>query len=266
MHPGTSIYYLPHVLALQPALLHSYALGTIIVEHITRILGRTRFLNGSVCSAIGFPLRLREPLEKIQSSTIGFSRSRSRFHTLVLASVLHAVFFAIMGSERGFASMMIAYVISAFARSFVAGACAPPTRSSYSPPSANARSGLRTLATLYVPHFRRRAVSLMFGPRNVYVPFVAKGGLGFLYGFNCKFRWVLSRVGPALMLYPRARSCRKLRSTARVPKHHRHWHPLGKFLLRLAGALRAQYELHHLRVLADAERAEGRRGARVAVA
>ncbi|OJT15995.1 hypothetical protein TRAPUB_11720 [Trametes pubescens] len=47
-----------------------------------------------------------------------------------------------MGSERGFASMMIAYVISAFARSFVA-------------------------ATL-----------------NVYVPFVAKGGLGFLYGFN----------------------------------------------------------------------------------
>ncbi|EIW64901.1 MFS general substrate transporter [Trametes versicolor FP-101664 SS1] len=119
-----------------------YALGTAIVEHITRILGRTRFLNGSVSSAIGFPLPSRGPSEKIQSSTIGFSRSRSRFHTLVLASVLHAVFFAIMGSERGFASMMIAYVISAFARSFVA-------------------------ATL-----------------NVYVPFVAKGGLGFLYGFN----------------------------------------------------------------------------------
>lgn len=110
------------MLALQPALLHSYALGTIIVEHITRILGRTRFLNGSVSSAIGFALRSREPSEKIQSSTIGFSRSRSRFYTLVLASVLHAVFFAIMGSERGFASMMIAYVISAFARSFVAGA------------------------------------------------------------------------------------------------------------------------------------------------
>ncbi|KAL1952200.1 hypothetical protein VTO73DRAFT_1349 [Trametes versicolor] len=137
-----------------------YALGTVIVEHITRILGRTRFLNGSVSSAIGFPWPSREPSKKIQSSTIGFSRSRSRFHTLVLASVLHAVFFAIMGSERGFASMMIAYVISAFARSFVAG--------------AHRRSG----------HPTHRAVLTLAPPRNVYVPFVAKGGLGFLYGFN----------------------------------------------------------------------------------
>ncbi len=105
----------------------------------------------------------------------------------------------------------------------------------------------------------------MFDPRNVYVPFVAKGGLGFLYGFNCTSRRSFFRVGPTLMLRPGVRSGRKLRSTARVPEHHRHRHPLGEFLLWFAGPVRTQHELHRLCLLADAGRAEGRCGARVAV-
>lgn len=50
-----------------------------------------------------------------------YSQCQSRYLTLVLASILHACFFAIMGSKKGFPSMLIAYVISAFARSFVSG-------------------------------------------------------------------------------------------------------------------------------------------------
>ncbi|KAI0359166.1 MFS general substrate transporter [Trametes cingulata] len=124
-----------------------YALGTISVEHVTRFLGRIRFHTNRPPSVITFPLRSRDnsvPSSEKETSIIGFSRSRSRFYTMMCASVLHAAFFVLMGSKSGFASMMIAYVISAFARSFVSGA----------------------------------------SNQNVYVPSVSKGGLGFLYGFT----------------------------------------------------------------------------------
>ncbi|CDO72449.1 hypothetical protein BN946_scf184977.g150 [Trametes cinnabarina] len=50
---------------------------------------------------------------------VAYSKSRSRFYTMLCASVLHAIFFIIMGTKSGFPSMMVAYVISAFARSFI---------------------------------------------------------------------------------------------------------------------------------------------------
>ncbi|KAI0374405.1 MFS general substrate transporter [Pilatotrama ljubarskyi] len=127
-----------------------YALGTISIEHVTRILGRVRFPTNRVPSVVAFPLCARKAgphSPEKETAVIGFSRSQSRFYTMVLASVLHAVFFVLMGSKRGFASMMIAYVISAFARSFI--------------------SGTRCSAII-----------------NVYVPSVSKGGLGYLYGFT----------------------------------------------------------------------------------
>ncbi|KAI0639172.1 major facilitator superfamily domain-containing protein [Trametes polyzona] len=110
-----------------------YALGTITVEHVTRVLGRTRYLRAPLPSVFAFPMSKTRGNQ--ETTVIGFSRSRSRFFTMLIASILHALFFVLMGSKRGFASMMIAYVISAFAR-------------------------------------------------NVYVPSVSKGGLGFLYGFT----------------------------------------------------------------------------------
>ncbi|KAH9853161.1 MFS general substrate transporter [Lenzites betulinus] len=95
-----------------------YALGTIVVEHVTRIIGRTRFSTQKLPNVVAFPLRFSTGTEK-ESTIVGFSRSRSRFYTMVSASLLHAVFFILMGCKLGFLSMMIAYVISAFARSFI---------------------------------------------------------------------------------------------------------------------------------------------------
>ncbi|KAI0662595.1 MFS general substrate transporter [Cubamyces menziesii] len=123
-----------------------YLLGTIVVEHVTRLLGRTRLETHRPPSTSPFPAwcsRTSRPESRHDTNEktriIGFSRSRSRFYTLLYATSLHAVFFVIMGSKSGYPSMMIAYVISSFARSFITG-------------------------------------------DNVYVPSVSKRGLGFFYG------------------------------------------------------------------------------------
>ncbi|KAI0768518.1 MFS general substrate transporter [Trametes elegans] len=113
-----------------------YAIGTIAVEHVTRILGRTCFHTNRPPSV--FPLRFKGTSVSPENgpSQMAFSQSRSRFFTMVLASVFHGLFFVIMGSKRGFASMMIAYVISAFASS---------TRN------------------VYVPSISKRGLGIMYG-------------------------------------------------------------------------------------------------------
>ncbi|KAI0336059.1 MFS general substrate transporter [Cubamyces sp. BRFM 1775] len=123
-----------------------YLLGTVAVEYVTRLLGRTRLETHRPPSTSPLPAwfsRTSDPESchgtSQQMHIIGFSRSRSRFYTLLCATSLHAVFFVIMGSKSGYPSMMIAYVISSFARSFITG-------------------------------------------DNVYVPSVSKRGLGFFYG------------------------------------------------------------------------------------
>ncbi|KAI8995344.1 MFS general substrate transporter [Trametes punicea] len=95
-----------------------YLLGTIAVEHVNRVLGRTVFYPDRLPRVA--PLNIRSASEK-ETSITAYSKSRSRFYTMLCASIVHAVFFIIMGSKSGFPSMMIAYVISAFARSFVSG-------------------------------------------------------------------------------------------------------------------------------------------------
>lgn len=55
------------------------------------------------------------------TTVVGFSSSRCRFLTLVLASVAHSTFFMIMGTKSGFPSMLVAYALSAFSRSFILG-------------------------------------------------------------------------------------------------------------------------------------------------
>ncbi|KAI9066644.1 MFS general substrate transporter [Trametes sanguinea] len=126
-----------------------YALGTISVEYVTRFLGRTHLRANQLPTAMPISTRLtarRTPPSTIDEPYIvAYSQSRSRFYTMLSASILHAVFFVVMGSKSGYPSMMVAYVISAFARSFISGTPNP-------------------------------FVS------NVYVPSISKKGLGFLYG------------------------------------------------------------------------------------
>ncbi|KAI0735416.1 MFS general substrate transporter [Earliella scabrosa] len=102
-----------------------YALGTISIEFITRFLGRGRFSASRTPTVFSLPWSpARSPkshLREEDSSIIGFSTSRCRFFTLVLASILHSTFFMIMGSRSGFPSMLVAYAVSAFSRSFILG-------------------------------------------------------------------------------------------------------------------------------------------------
>ncbi|KAI0670133.1 major facilitator superfamily domain-containing protein [Trametes maxima] len=125
-----------------------YALGTITIEHVTRTLGRTCFSTSRVPSAIGLPLHFRtkasDTAEKGSSSLAGYSKSRSRFYIMVLASLLHALFFVIMGCKLGFPSMMVAYVISAFARSFISGS-----------------------RNVYVPSASKRGFGFLYGSTSV---------------------------------------------------------------------------------------------------
>ena len=122
---------------ISQAFAHSYLLGTIVVEHVTRLLGRTRLETHRPPSTSPFPAwfsRTSRPESRHDTNEktriIGFSRSRSRFYTLLCATSLHAVFFVIMGSKSGYPSMMIAYVISSFARSFITGECYPAAQNS----------------------------------------------------------------------------------------------------------------------------------------
>ncbi|OSD05985.1 MFS general substrate transporter [Trametes coccinea BRFM310] len=102
-----------------------YALGTISVEYVTRFLGRTHLRTNQIPTAVPFSILPTALNRRSRRSTIdepyivAYSQSRSRFYTLLSASILHAVFFIIMGSKSGYPSMMVAYVISAFARSFI---------------------------------------------------------------------------------------------------------------------------------------------------
>ncbi|KAI0651620.1 major facilitator superfamily domain-containing protein [Trametes meyenii] len=63
---------------------------------------------------------------------------------MVLASLLHALFFIIMGCKLGFPSMMVAYVVSAFARSFISA----------------------TL-NVYVPSVSKRGFGFLYGSTSV---------------------------------------------------------------------------------------------------
>ncbi|KAH9947661.1 MFS general substrate transporter [Amylocystis lapponica] len=99
-----------------------YAVGTLLVEYITSFLGRYYLSAADPATAdTTITSRFLKRASAVDQAVLVYSPSQSRFLTLVLASMLHAMFFVIMGSKRGFASMLVAYVISAFARSFVTG-------------------------------------------------------------------------------------------------------------------------------------------------
>ena len=105
---------------LTPA--YRYALGTLSVELVTSTLGRTRFYSAKTPTVLPLPsFRPRGPDSENDVSVLGFSIHRCRFLTLALMSVSHSTFFMIMGSKSGFPSMLVAYAISAFSRSFILG-------------------------------------------------------------------------------------------------------------------------------------------------
>ncbi|RPD81762.1 MFS general substrate transporter [Lentinus tigrinus ALCF2SS1-7] len=101
-----------------------YALGTLCVEFVTSFLGRTCFSAAKTPAVLPLPSLCRRKLQHppaSDASVLGFSIHRCRFLTLAIMSVCHSAFFMIMGSKSGFPSMLVAYAISAFSRSFILG-------------------------------------------------------------------------------------------------------------------------------------------------
>lgn len=98
-------------------------MGTVSIEFITSFLGRGVLSASRVPSVISFPSwpRRKAGTQEDETTIVGFSQSRCRYLTLVIASVCHATFFVIMGSKSGFPSMLVAYAVSAFSRSFILG-------------------------------------------------------------------------------------------------------------------------------------------------
>ncbi|KAI0724319.1 MFS general substrate transporter [Cerioporus squamosus] len=100
-----------------------YALGTLCIEFVTSFLGRAYFSATKIPTVLPLPASrrggLQQPTDEGDATVLGFSIHRCRFFTLALMSVCHSTFFMIMGSKSGFASMLVAYAISAFSRSFI---------------------------------------------------------------------------------------------------------------------------------------------------
>lgn len=94
-----------------------YFAGTFLVETILKWLGRFNLES--------------EPSRNIECSSLvvsgkkigkfGHSASRARHLALIITSVLHAFFFAMMGSRAGFPVMFVAYAVAAFARAVLTG-------------------------------------------------------------------------------------------------------------------------------------------------
>ncbi|KAI0803077.1 major facilitator superfamily domain-containing protein [Irpex lacteus] len=93
-----------------------FALGTTLVERILGVVGWVCVLPNSRISFL--PALLRRCPE---GSTRGYSPTQARFVVTWAGTLLHPVFFVIMGCRRNFASMLVAYAISAFARSLLTG-------------------------------------------------------------------------------------------------------------------------------------------------
>ena len=91
-----------------------FFLGTFLVESIITVLARFQLR------------RLKNVFKKNDRSNeedlyTHSSSSQGRHLLLLIASISHAMYFVMMGSRSGFPVMFLAYVVSAFARSLLAG-------------------------------------------------------------------------------------------------------------------------------------------------
>ncbi|KAJ3498028.1 hypothetical protein NLJ89_g10274 [Agrocybe chaxingu] len=90
--------------------------GTFLVETILKSLGRFRVKRNtrSICAL--FPVFSKRHAD---GDDYGHSVTQARFLVLVVASVIHAMYFVMMGSRSGFSVMFLAYVFSAFSRALL---------------------------------------------------------------------------------------------------------------------------------------------------
>jgi hypothetical protein len=108
---------------------------TFIVERVVKFLG-TFYLNSTQPSFLpACPLVSRFSVRSRRHGGTpsdiggtGYSPSQARLATLLLGSLIHSTYFIILGSKSGFPSVLVAYVIAAFARSLLTCEHLPPRR------------------------------------------------------------------------------------------------------------------------------------------
>ncbi|TFK41367.1 major facilitator superfamily domain-containing protein [Crucibulum laeve] len=103
-----------------------FIVGTLLVESIMKMLGRVclTHLQRSLVPA------LFRGSGKTHEGT-SFSALQARHVGLLISSVLHGVFFVIMGTRGGFAVLFLAYVVAAFARSILTETSPPAALNEY---------------------------------------------------------------------------------------------------------------------------------------
>ncbi|THH11789.1 hypothetical protein EW145_g417 [Phellinidium pouzarii] len=141
-----------------------FALGVILIERVMRLMGTLRLSHiKPQLSRFAF----RSCKRRQQAHTVPAvdkkpegktnSTARARFRILVVASVLHASFFIIMGTARGFANVLAAYFVASFGKAFLNGTvnayvAASPKRPLGQLYACNVLSGINT--TLLALAFR----------------------------------------------------------------------------------------------------------------
>ena len=93
----------------------SFSLGTIFVERLLHAAGRI-FLRPGKATPPTLSARASNP-----DNIAYFSPSTARFIVVFCSTLLHPIFFVIMGLRQNFPSMLVAYLISSFARSLLSG-------------------------------------------------------------------------------------------------------------------------------------------------
>lgn len=101
----------------------SFLSGTLLVESILKILSRASV--SQKCSA-WYPylpaLRFKKSSgRKSDNDGVRNSFVQSQHLALLVASLMHASFFVMMGTRSGYPLMFVAYVVSAFARAIITG-------------------------------------------------------------------------------------------------------------------------------------------------
>ncbi|KAG6812528.1 hypothetical protein H0H92_002419 [Tricholoma furcatifolium] len=97
-----------------------FFVGTFIVERIVNFFGQCS-AEHSTNSLVPYIPFFRFKTQKDGASSIRHSASQARHLTLIFSSVLHAMFFIMVGRKGGFAITFMAYVVAALARSFITG-------------------------------------------------------------------------------------------------------------------------------------------------
>ena len=94
-----------------------------MIENLLIILGRFNFTSQkrSYVPRMLVRWRFHQLRHDLTSPTLGHSPTQARATLLVLASLIHALFFVIMGTGPQYPSLLIAFALAAFARALLTG-------------------------------------------------------------------------------------------------------------------------------------------------